>query len=189
MANTKTASKAKQTKPKAETPVKPIAAVEATPVAEEAPVYHVRRQIDPNTVIPVRSGFSGVLVYKSRRTGERFVWQGYGDILDMEYSELKIAKSSNKAFFANNWWFIDDPEIMDSLGVAQYYKTALDDEEFFALLKKDPSEIEAYIATLNKGQKTTFIYKVKMLMQEDRIDSVKVISTLEKCLGIELMER
>ena len=65
------------------------------PAAPKAPVEEVvekplvAKDIDPNQIVTVRNGFQGMLIYKSKKTGERYIWQEFGDEQDMELSELK----------------------------------------------------------------------------------------------------
>ena len=71
--------------------------------------YRVKKELDPNMYVTVKNGFNGTLVYKSKKTGERFIWNAFGDEQEMELSELKSARNSSKAFFVNNWFLFDDP--------------------------------------------------------------------------------
>ena len=50
--------------------------------------------------VTVRNGFQGRLVYKSKRTGERFVWDSFGAEQDMEMSELRNARELNKSILS-----------------------------------------------------------------------------------------
>lgn len=164
--------------------------VAETVAAEETtPTKFVTKAFDPNQIVTVRNGFQGRLVYRSPKTGERFVWDGFGDEQDMEVSELRSAKSSAKKYFINNWFMFDDPAIVDYLGMKQYYKFALSINDFDKLFDKPVDEIEAAIPRLSKGQKKSVIYRAKQLIDEGVIDSNRMISTLEKCLGVELVER
>ena len=149
----------------------------------------VPKKFDPNQVVTVLNGFQGVLTYRSKKTGEKFRWDGFGSEQDMELSELKSAKNSNKKYFINNWFMFDDPEIVDYLGMSQYYKFALNIHDFDNLFSKSPSEIESIIRNLSQGQKKSVAYRAKQLIASGEIDSNKVISTLERCLGVELVER
>jgi hypothetical protein len=149
----------------------------------------VPKEIDPNQIVTVRNGFQGRLVYKGRRTGERFVWDAFGSEQDMELSELKNAKSSNKKYFINNWFMFDESWIVDYLGLKQYYKNAIPIQDFDKLFEKPVSEIEETISQLSDGQKKSIAYRAKQLIAEGGIDSNRTIATLEKCLGTELVER
>lgn len=149
----------------------------------------VPKEIDPNQYVTVRNGFQGRLVYKSKRTGERFVWDAFGAEQDMELSELKNARNSNKKYFINNWFMFDEPWVVDYLGMAQYYKFAVSIQEFDKLFEKSATEIGKIISKLSDGQKKSIAYRAKQLIAEGGIDSNRMIAALEKHLNTELIER
>lgn len=171
------------------------ATAKATPeiddIAGEASALIVAKEIDQNQIIVVHSGFHGRLVYCSPRTTEKFVWSEFGDEQEMELRELRNAKSSKKKYFENNWFMFDEEYewVISYLGLTQYYKNALSLDNFDALFKKTPGEIEKSIAKLSKGQKKSVGYRAKQLIADGEIDSNKAIAALEKSLGIELVER
>ena len=136
MANTTSKGK-KTTKP----------ASEVTEVKEqvEKKEYKVRTELDPSMYVTVKNGFNGTLVYKSKKTGERFIWDAFGDEQDIELAELKSARNSYKPFFINNWFLFDDPEVIEWLGMGQYYKHALNSENFDKIFKKSPEEIKQFV--------------------------------------------
>lgn len=148
----------------------------------------IPKKIDPNQYVTVRNGFQGRLVYKSKRTGERFVWDSFGAEQDMELSELKNARNSNKKYFINNWFMFDEPWIPDYIGMAQYYKFAIPIEDFDKFFEKSAAELEKAVAKLSDGQKQSVAYRAKQLIADGTIDSNKAIASLEKSLGIELVE-
>ena len=161
----------------------------AAEVSETTKKPVVPKEIDPNQIITVRNGFQGRLVYKSKRTGERWSWESFGAEQDMELSELKNARNSNKKYFINNWFMFDEDWVIDYLGMRQYYKNSLNIQDFDQLFKKPVGEIEDIISTLSEGQRKSVAYRAKQLIAEEEIDSNRVINTLEKCLGVELVER
>jgi len=157
-------------------------------VAEHKEIF-VPKEIDLNQIITVRNGFQGELNYKSKRTGERWKWDEFGAEQDMELSELKSARNSNKKYFINNWFMFDDEWVVDYLGVSQFYKHAVKIDDFDKLFSMSPSQLEATIEPMSAGQKKSVSYRAKQLIASGDIDSNKVIATLEKCLGVELVER
>ena len=161
----------------------------AAEVSETTKKPVVPKEIDPNQIITVRNGFQGRLVYKSKRTGERWSWESFGAEQDMELSELKNARNSNKKYFINNWFMFDEDWVIDYLGMRQYYKNYLNIQDFDQLFKKPVGEIEDIISKLSEGQRKSVAYRAKQLIAEEEIDSNRVINTLEKCLGVELVER
>ena len=149
----------------------------------------VPKEIDPNQYVTVINGFQGRLVYISKHTGERFIWDEFGAEQDMELSELKRAKSSNKKFFVNNWFMFNEQWIIDYLGLNQYYKYAVKIEDFDKLFEMSVSELEDTLGKMSDGQKKSVAYRARQLIAEGKIDSNKVITTLEKCLNTELIDR
>lgn len=159
---------------------------------EDAPVTATKikaSEIDPNQTVVVRNGFQGKLVYQSRKTGEVFEWDHFGDEQDIELAELRNARSSAKAFFEKNWFMFDEDWVIDYLGVGRYYKHALRIDEFDDLFKKSAKEVEEILSNLSDGQKRSVAYRARQLINEGAIDSNKVISALETGLGVELIER
>lgn len=185
MAN-ENANRGKSTRAAGEHTVAPVGQAATAPVAQK-PL--IPKEIDPNQIVTVRNGFQGRLVYKSKRTGERWAWDAFGAEQDMELSELKNARNSNKKYFINNWFMFDEDWVIDYLGMRQYYKHSLPIQDFDKLFEKPASEIEKVVSKLSEGQRKSVAYRAKQLIAEGGIDSNKVIATLEKCLGTELVER
>ena len=161
----------------------------ATQEPVERVVYRVKEALSPTTFATVRNGFSGKLVYRSRKTGERCVWETFGDEQDIELQELKNAKSASRLFFENNWFMIDDPEVIEYLGVERYYRNALSIDDFGDIFEMKPDVIKEKVANLSAGQKNSLAYRARQKIKSEEIDSLKVIDALEKSLGIELIER
>ena len=165
-----------------------------TKVAEpkEAPVENkplVAKDIDVHQYVTVRNGFQGKLVYVSPKTGEHFVWDGFGTEQEMELLELRNAKNSAKKFFQNNWFMFDEDWIVDYLGLKHFYKHAVKIEDFDKIFEMSPAEIKNTVTALSDGQKKSVAYRAKMLIAEGEIDSNKAINALEEALGVELIER
>ena len=156
---------------------------------DEPKRYKVKPSLDPTMEVPVINGFNGKLVYKSRKTGERIEWEGFGDEQYIELAELRNAKNSYKPFFINNWFLFDDPEIIKWLGVEQYYKNALTFKEFDGFFDKPLDKIKDALSIMSKGQKKSLAFRARQMIADGTIDSIKLITALEEGLGIELVER
>lgn len=149
----------------------------------------VPKDIDLSQFVTVKNGFQGRLVYKSSRTGEKFVWDGFGTEQEMELRELRNAKNTSKKFFINNWFMFDEDWIVDFLGVRQFYKNAIKITDFDSVFKKSPDEVKKIIAKMSNGQKKSFAYRARELVVAGEIDSRKMIAVLEESLGTELIEK
>lgn len=149
----------------------------------------VPKDIDPEQYVTVRNGFQGRLVYVSKHTGERFVWDQFGAEQEMELHELKNAKNSYKKFFENNWFMFDEDWIVDYLGVQRFYRNAVRIEDFDEIFQKDAKTISEIISDMSDGQKKSVAYRARVLIADGAIDSNKAITALEESLGVELVER
>lgn len=157
--------------------------------AQEPAKKIVPKDIDMNQYVVVRNGFHGRLVYKSSRTGEKFVWDGFGTEQEMELKELRNAKNTSKGFFKNNWFMFDEDWIVDFLGVRQFYKNAVSIDDFDTIFSKSPSELKKIIGSMTAGQKKSVAYRAIEMIASGEIDSLKTIAALEEALGIELTEK
>lgn len=147
------------------------------------------KEFKANDVVVVRNGFHGKLVYRSRKTGELFEWDDFGDEQEMEIGELKSARGNCKEFFSNNWFMFDDPAVIDYLNLGRYYKYAVRVEDFDNLFKKPADEVESIVSGMSAGQKRSVAYRARQMIKDGTIDSMRVINALEKSLGVELIER
>ena len=166
------------------------ATVDNEPRVEKAKPL-IPKEVDLNQLIPVLNGYQGLLVYKSARTNEKFVWPEFGSEQMVELRELRNAKNTWKKYFINNWFMFDEEYawVVDYLGMGQYYKYALRIDEFDSLFKMSPNEIEKAVSNLSAGQKRSVSYLAKQLIAVGEIDSFKAIAALERSLGIELVEK
>lgn len=149
----------------------------------------IPKEVDPDQYVSVRNGYQGRLIYKSKHTGEIFVWESFGDEQDMELSELKRARSASKKYFQNNWFMFDEPWVVDYLGMGQYYRFAISIKDFDKVFDLPADEIEATVSRLSSGQKRSVAYRARQMIADGKIDSNRAISALERCLGVELIER
>lgn len=191
MAESKATKKpaAKAAKPAPEPEIEKKEEAEAVEEVKAEPAVKPKvKTLGPTDYATVRNGTQGVLIYKNIHTGETFIWERFGDEQEMELRELKNAKSSNKKFFINNWFLFDDPAVIDYLGVGQYYKYALNTEEFNELFSKTAEEIAAVLPNLSDGQKKSVARRAYQLVKDGEIDSMKIIRVLEEGLNVKLIE-
>ena len=158
---------------------------------ENAQASYTAKDVDMNQYITVRNGYPGQLVYTSKRTGEKFFWEHYGDEQDIQLMELRNARNTSKKFFDHNWFVFDEEHdwVIDFLGVRAFYNNIINQEGIDALFKKSPKQIGTELAALTNGQKRTVAYRAMEMIRNKEIDSLSVIEVLEKGLGVALIER
>lgn len=165
-----------------------IATTESTTAKKTRTVKpKVRKTLDPNMYVPVRNGFHGVLVYADKYTGEHYRWDEFGDVIDMTVSTLQKVRSSQRRFFSENWFLIDDPEVIDALGVSEYYKNALTLDEFDELFTLDVDAAKERVCLLSDGQKRGVAYSAKQKIESGELSDLNMIRMLEDVLDTELI--
>lgn len=185
------ATTAKATSTKSKAAQKPKAAEPSVNTEPKEEKKIVPKEIDLHEYITVRNGSRGRLVYISPRTGERFVWEEFGDSQEMELQELRNAKAANKKFFEKNWFMFDDEFdwVIDYLGVRAFYKNSIGIDNFDEIFSMKPDDLGKMLDEMSEGQKRSVSYRARQLLAEGEIDSMKVVETLEKSLGIDLVEK
>lgn len=150
----------------------------------------IKRKFPLDTMVEVKNGFNGKLIYVSKKNaGYTVIMDRFGDSEYFELGELISARNSAKKFFENNWFLIDDIEIIKFLGVEKYYENALGLEEFDSIFKRSNDEIVDAIGKLSAGQRNTLIFRAIELIEDGTIDSRKTINALEDALKVELIEK
>lgn len=187
---TKNAGKTKSaaaSKAKTPTQTRPAPAAEEVTAENAAPIK--AKALSLTDIVTVRNGYQGKLVYISKKTGEKFVWGEFGDEQDMDLGELKSAKSASKKYFENNWFILDDPAVIEFLGLTQYYQHTLGIDGFDDIFTKSAAEVKKIVSELSNGQRRSVAYRARQLISEGKIDSRSVIAALEEALNTELIEQ
>lgn len=161
-----------------------------TEVAEKKPVKVKpvkRRQKLPNdTLVECRNITMGKLTYKSyKQNGYKIVWNEPGDIEEIELGELMSMRNSQPKFFTKNWIGIEDPEILEYLGVAKYYKGVPDYDDFENIFLQPFEDMKVAVANLPQGIKRTLGIKAAEMINNGTIDSVKTVKYL--CEAFDLL--
>lgn len=186
-AEPKTTARKTASRRKAKPAVEP-AAEPAAELAAAKPIAVKKRELRPDEYVTIRSGFDGKLILKSTRTGEKFIFAGFGDEHDIELQDLRKMKNTAKGLFENNWILIDDPDVIEYLGVGEYYRNALKYDEFDDIAKMSAAEIAERMKLVSAGQKETIAHHARRMVADGRIDSMKAIAALEEGLGVQLIE-
>jgi hypothetical protein len=183
---------------KVTTETKSVEKVETKPIVEETktetviasppPTRKQVVQIDKNELIPCRSVVFGNLTYKSPRTGLEYRWFDYGAEEFIEYGELITLKSSSPKFLMKPWLIVMDETATESLRLTEMYKTLLPLDDIMSFLSKPFTEIETKFKAAPIGMKQTFAQKVRQLMEEGKVENIKIINMIDKEMGTGLKD-
>lgn len=192
MATTKTTAK----KAKA-----PEVQEESAPVAKEKTARVVTEpvKLDDTLRVIVQSNVHGGLIFINQRTGDKTEWDHFGEKQTLTMGDLRSMKGSQRAFFENNWIFVDGideagyedvtPEdVYKALMVTQYYKDTLTPDNFGAFFRMDAREIKEKIRHMSSAAKTNLIVAANDGIRSGTLDSLRAIHAIEEALGCELVK-
>ena len=159
----------------------------------KAEVYS-KPELTPNMLVPcmslVRTGF---LIYASKRTvGYQVIWHSFMETQFVELGELSAMKSSDYAFFENNWIVIPDSyelkqEVLKYLGVERCYEHALDVDGIQNLFDLSADEIIAKVFDMSDASKNAVRALAEKAITDGSLDSLQKIHALEYALNCKLM--
>lgn len=158
---------------------------------------------DPKMIIPdsalinVKSNSFGKLIFASRKTGERIVWERCGEVQQVTLSTLRTMKLECVGFFKEQWiipiGFADEnaikfttADIYKQLFVAQYYKNLVDPSDYESLCSMTPAEIKEKVSFMSDGAKENLAVALNTYIEKGVLDSIKAIKAFEEALGCEL---
>lgn len=147
----------------------------------------VRKAIDPNLYVTVKNGFHGSLIYKDTTTGEEHRWSEFGDEIEMTFGSLQRARSAQRKFFTENWWLIDDQEVLEALNATKYYENALTYDDFENIFSLPVKEISDKVGELSRSQKRGVVYTAKQKIESGELSDLNIIRALEEALDTELI--
>ena len=157
----------------------------------EKPV--VKKELPADLYVPCVSMIrTGKLVYVSKRQiGYTVVWQNFEDVQYVELKELMAMRSSEVAFFQQNWIAIEDEfeykdEVMEKLRIKEMYKNAPTPSSFDHLFVMPLDEMAHKIEGMSQSLKHTVWSYAKECVGNGSLDSLKRIRILEKALGKQL---
>lgn len=150
-------------------------------------------KVEPITndlTVDVASAVNGELIWVSKRTGYKVIWNEFGEKNPLTVADLLDMRNGDRAFFVNNWVTIEDPradEIMKHLGIDKFYKLikSVDDLDEI-ILGMDPDKIKAVLPKFSYSLKETIILRAQELKNEGRLDSSRRIKALEDGTGMEI---
>lgn len=144
------------------------------------PERKVKKQLDNNLLVPVSNNTDGTLVYVSKRTGQNWVFEKYGDEDVIELHELRTMASSQRRFFEDNWINILDEEVIEYLRLERFYEKNLSEDELDGLFDLSVEEVADVIAKASANVKSLILGKARHKYENGRLTNIHIIQLLEE---------
>lgn len=148
-----------------------------------------KKEVKLNDTVMVSSGVYGSLLYVSHRTGERIQWDNFGDTSPMTVQELINMRNSQRAFFENQWVFIEGDnaeDVIKYLNIGNYYRDIKSIEDIDIILQTPPEEFAGVVARFNAGTKDNIARRAKALVDDGVIRDINMIRAIEQGLNVSL---
>jgi hypothetical protein len=151
-----------------------------------------------NTNVWVYSNSYGQLIYISKKTGFRVDWDNFGAKQNLSLEELIVMRNTQRKFFSNNLirikGFVEQrydskysvEDILGYLQVKDYYKNSLCPESLDDLFRMSPNEIIERLGNLSTSTKNSVVVRANELIMNGTLDSLSVISAIEKTINCDL---
>lgn len=180
MANTTTSAAAKKTK----------AAKTDTAVAETSqPKKVTRKPVKLTDLVRVESCFYGELVYISRKTGYKTVWNGFGSSDYLTVEDLMAMRNGQRGFFENQWIVLtgdNADDVIEFLQLERYYQQINSLDDIDNLFHCSADEIPGVLARFSPAAKETIARRAYDLVMQKELTDINMIHALEEATGFEL---
>ena len=181
----KTAPRAKKTTGSSTKPVENEKVETVSQPVEEKKATAMKKVIernshDLNELILVKNMTPGKLIYISKRVqGYRVDWENRDDVQYMELIELMNMFASQRAFFSENWIWVE-PEILEYLCAAKFYENSLTPEDLEAIFNLPVDQLISTISRLTDSMKLTVRRYAKEKIVKGELTDLNVVRALEK---------
>ena len=160
-------------------------------VAKETEIENpAKREYEPYDSIKCMSVTAGELLMIGKKTGILYKWSGYGDVVYVEYQDLKAeAYNSRSNYIYAPLFMIEDEELLtvrEFAKVAETYKDMLtidDLDKFFNLTNQ---QFMQQLKKLPKGLKNTVKSVAVGKITDGSLDSIQKIKILDEVFGTDL---
>lgn len=140
-------------------------------------------------LVEVQSCAYGKLIYLSKKTGYKIIWNNFGESEYLTVEELLSMRNGQRKFFENQWLIIageNADDVINFLQLEKYYKNISSLDDFDEIFNYSPDEISGILEKLSDGTKETVARRAYALVQSGELDSKKIIDVIENITGYEI---
>lgn len=175
-------------------PVEPVTYVDvdeveiddAASVEPEIEKVPEKKKHDPNDGILCRSVTVGGLFMVGQNTKILYEWNGYGDVIEVEYRDLASAIHAHSPFVFRPTFIVDDQDVVEEFkDLYKFYNEKFTISELSEIIYMNEDEMESTVSTLPSGAKEQLINIVSTKISTGELDSIRKIKTLERILGVD----
>lgn len=145
-----------------------------------------KKEIDMKELVLCRSVTSGLLTYRSQRTGFEVVWNDYGEEQWIPTEELVAMKASKPVFLITPWFIVENDDVVDYLGLRSIYTNIIDVDNLENFFKLPMTEIREKLKKVPKGFKETIASRSARMITDGTLFNIQIVKILEEELKVNL---
>lgn len=142
----------------------------------------------PSDMIQCMSVRSGGLFYESKKSGQVYQWYGYGDIAEVQYSDLMAMKSSKSPFIFRPWILILDEDLVAEWAhdLDPIYAPFNEYKELGDIFSLSENEFRKTLKDAPRGFKDAVLALACDKIRDKTLDSISILRTIDEMLGSNL---
>lgn len=170
--------------------VESVPAEEAKPVQKPRPKKVERKQFKPGDMIPCKCLRPNKVVFHSGKTGARYYWFGYGDIVDVDYSDLMAMKSAKMSYLYKPLIMILDEDLVSqwSRDLDPIYENFTVYENLDDFFELPQSVFEAKLSNSTPGFQDLIKTLTSRKIKDGTLDSLAKIRAIDAAFNTSFAE-
>jgi len=142
-----------------------------------------KSKIKREDLIEVMSFTNGEVIYQNPRTQEEYIWNNFGDIKDVPFSELIEMKSRKPGYLTKPWLLILNDEVIEHFNLTDFYKTIIKPEEIDAFYKMEEKEMVQFIHNTTKDMRRLIVTLTRQKIRNKELRDLFVIRLIESTIN------
>lgn len=148
----------------------------------------VKRAYVANDMIPCKSVRYGLLQHVSRKSGDSYVWEDYGDIVDVAYGDLLALKSGKSKFLYAPWFIVLDDQLAEEWKLKELYTYFEEFEDVEDFLQSGAITLRRQLPNAPQGYKDLIVHKAGEMIRNGSLDSIGTVKAIDDVLNKSLSE-
>lgn len=147
------------------------------------------RKYNPEDLIPCRSMVSGGLYIEGDRSKFTYSWADYGDVNDVEYRDLiyMVRTNGNKSIYEPRIIVEDEEFINQNPSLKKFYDSLYTTTDLIGILDLPENRMKEVVESLPIGCKNALKGIVSTMIDDNRLDSIGKIKTLDSIFGTNML--
>lgn len=146
------------------------------------------RKFAPGDMIPCRCVRPNKVIFYSSKTDTRYEFGGYGDINEVDYSDLLRFKSSKSPILFQPKILIEDEDLRKLWNLNELVSEYDGIYETEKLFDKTPDEFERYLRNASPSIKELVKISASNLINEEKLTDLRIIRIVDDVLGTKYKE-